>query len=165
MNTFFYKMLDRSFAVFGAFAFSQMPAFMQQYTQILYGHVQECKRLQMALELHATVSNKTVSEYIQKFLIQQDPDFVHQGKLLLAIQERYSTLSAAYTHLNTAAIWKRPFVFFSELDMSIVHETMSQFTLSISFSLETIIFMLIGILTAAGILRFMAWGARSIFRR
>lgn len=165
MNTFIFKMIDRCAAVAGAFIFCQVPAFMQQYTHILFGHVQECKRLHATLEVHASLGNKSVSEYIKKFLTQQDPDFVQQGKMLLGIQERYNELTVTYANLTGAPIWKKPFVFFSSLDMAIVEETFSKFVVSLTLSVETAIFAFMGIVVAMGLLRLVYWCCRFLFGR
>lgn len=164
MKKFLFTMVDRIMAVLGAFIFCQIPSFMQQYTQLLLGHLEECKRLLATIEHNASQSNKTILEYIQKFLTQQDPDFVNTGLLLQNIQQRSIELSTSYSNLQQASLWKKPFVFLSQLDSGIFKETYSGFVPALSFSLETIVYALFGMVFAIMMLRLASWGCRSIFR-
>jgi hypothetical protein len=65
--------------VIGAFVASQIPEFIQQYTQRLAGHVNELYRLLNQMRQVASYSNKTLDQYIQKFITSSDPDFARQG--------------------------------------------------------------------------------------
>lgn len=151
MKRFFYSVFSKIFAVATAFLFSQLPAFMQQYTHILYGHLQECRRLRQAIDLHASFTNKTVPQYIQKFLTHTDPDFVYQGQLMADLSLRTDTLEIRYYELTTTSVWQKPFVFLAHLDGEIARETFDHFVVSITFSAETALFALSGILVAMGV--------------
>jgi hypothetical protein len=164
MKKFFYTLVDRIVAVLGAFIFCQLPAFMQQYMGLLLGHLEECKRWNSLNMQNAALSNKTVSEYIQKFLSQQDPDFVQQGHFLQGIEERSNELASAYAHLQNAPVWKKPFVFIAEADSTILKEAYSHFTPSLSFSIETLLYGLAGLFIAVILLRFITWAIMLPFR-
>src|SRR5437868_6272991 len=96
LGRWFIGICDRICAVLGAFAFSQIPLFYQQYTQRLAGHLAEAG-WQVAL-LHETAEHagKSLPAYIAKFLNQSDPDFVLQGRLMDSLITRLTTLKESY---------------------------------------------------------------------
>lgn len=145
MLGFLNKTIDRCFAVGGAFLFCQLPLFMQQYTMVLSGHLAESRRDINLLQHAATSSNKTLQEYIQKFLGQQDMDFVHQGELMQALQNRYNELSYSYAAIQESSVWAKPIVFISKIDVSIFWDTFKDFTFGLSMNLETLIYAFFGV--------------------
>lgn len=146
MLRFLSKTIDRCFAVAGAFAFVQLPLLMQQYTMVLSGHLAEARREMNMLQNAASLSNKSLQEYIQKFLGQTDLDFVHQGQLMQALQARYEELSATYTSLQGASVYSRPFVFMSNIDMGVFWDTVHDFTPGLSLNVESITYAVVGLL-------------------
>lgn len=138
-------LLDRIFAVMGAFLFSQIPTFMQQYGQQLTGHAQELKMQLDLMTKTALQSGKTLDQYIHKFLQYADVDISAQGRLMQDMVVRYQTLSEASLALNQASVFSKPFVFFKHLYPDIVASTFHLFTPSISFTLEGLAYALIGI--------------------
>jgi len=145
MLGFLSKTIDRCFAVGGAFIFCQLPLLMQQYTMVLSGHLAESRREINLLQHAATLSNKTLQEYIQKFLGQQDLDFVHQGEIMQALQSRYNELSYSYAAIQEASVWTKPLVFISKVDMGVFWDTFHDFTFGISTNFETLIYAFVGL--------------------
>lgn len=139
------KTLDRLFAVGGAFLMCQLPLLMQQYTMVLSGHLAESRRQINMLQHAASLTNKTLQEYIAKFLGQEDLDFVHQGKIMQAMQERYEDLSQAYTSLNQSTVWSKPFVFVKGLDSSVFWDTARDFTPGLTLTVESLVYAMIGL--------------------
>lgn len=150
--------LDRIFAVIGALVFSQAPMFMQQYQQQLAGHVKE---LQLQIEKMTAValhSGKSLEAYIEKFTSNADLDFMRQGELMQKMVERYADLSETYLSLNQSSAFTRPFVFMSHIYSDIAASTFKTFNFGLEFSLEGLIYALVGIFMGfsifAGIKRF-----------
>src|ERR1700679_1329642 len=98
------SLLDRLCVVIGAFIGSQIPQFMQQYTQRLAGHVDALQRLLNQLRQMASLSNKTLEQYIQKFKDTSDSDFVHQGEFMQGILSRWEDLHQALDRLTQGSI-------------------------------------------------------------
>jgi hypothetical protein len=165
MRSFFGKIIDRVFAVIGAFVFCQIPELIRQYTALLYGHLSESKTQVVLLEQNALSSGKTIPEYIQKFLQQTDPDFVRQGKMLQTLVTRHDDLSTSYTALSQASLWTKPFVFFSKVNFPILHEATGQFVPTLAFTLETAIYALVGICFGVLVYRLLAKGFCALFSK
>lgn len=162
------KTIDRCFAVGGAFAFCQLPLLMQQYSMMLSGHLAESRRQINMMQHAASLTNKTLQEYIAKFLGQQDLDFVHQGEIMQAMQTRYEDLSQAYTALQQSTVWSKPLVFITNLDSSVFWDTARDFTPGLTLTLESLIYAVVGL--AAGVLIYrglsqLVKGFLSLFKR
>ncbi|CUI16805.1 conserved hypothetical protein [Candidatus Protochlamydia naegleriophila] len=141
------RILDRLFVVMGAFIGSQIPEFMQQYTQRLAGHVSELNHLLDGLRQVAANSGKTLEEYIHKFVINGDPDFVRQGEFMQGMVSRWQELSQALTHLTESSFLGRPFVFFTELNYPIAKAAFAAYQPGLNLTLEGLSYTGIGILT------------------
>ncbi len=137
--------LDRICAVFGALVFSQAPMFMQQYTQQLGGHVAELRLQVEAMTQAAHQSGKSLELFIQKFTSNSDVDFMRQGEIMENMNERYHALSETYISLSQSSAFTKPFIFVSDLYGDIAKSTLATFNFGLEFSLEGLIYALIGI--------------------
>lgn len=143
----FSSLLDRVFVVAGAFIGSQVPAFMQQYTNRLAGHVEELKHLVEAIQKSASLSGKTLDQYIHKFLTNSDQDFVQQGEFMQSLVNRWDSFSTALRHLSESTVWSRPFVFIRELHYDVAGSTLYSFQPNIVLTIEGLCYTGLGILT------------------
>lgn len=137
--------LDRLFVVAGAFIGSQVPAFIQQYSQRLAGHVDELGRTIATLQKAAEHSNKNLDQYIGKFITSSDPDFSKQGEIMQSIVFRWQEITTSYQHLTGSNVWSRPFVFFSEWQPDIVKATLKSFQPSLALSVEGLCYTVAGL--------------------
>lgn len=138
--------LDRVCAVAGAFFLSQFPAFYQQYTQRLAGHLSELTRHLTALQRLAEQSGKTLPAYIQKFVSSRDLDFSEQGAFMNSLLERHLQLSNAYTHLVQANPLERPWVLMTHAQTDIMRGVLTDFQPAISLTLEGLLYATLGIM-------------------
>jgi hypothetical protein len=139
-------LLDRIFVVMGAFIFSQIPIFMQQYRMQLTGHVAEL-RLQVGLMQQVALSTgKTLEQFIQKFTQSSDADFAGQGEIMNGMVSRLQTLSDGLTALNTASVFTRPYEFLIHYQPDIGKATLEIFEMGIAFTYEGLVYALIGII-------------------
>ncbi|MDR3625175.1 MAG: DUF2937 family protein [Chlamydiales bacterium] len=138
-------MCDRLFSLVGALLFMQIPQFMQQYTYLLQGHVSELHIQVKQIEQVAKVSHKSLGEYIQKFVSSNDIDFSSQGVLLQKLVERMQEMTSSLKSLQEASIWAKPFIFFKQIDLGIFNETLAAFRLGVYLSLESLVYMLVGL--------------------
>lgn len=162
------KTLDRLFAVGGAFAFCQLPLLMQQYSMMLSGHLAESRRQINMMQHAASLTNKTLQEYIAKFLGQQDLDFVHQGQIMQSMQTRYQELNYAYSSLQQSTVWSKPFVFIKNIDMAVFYDTARDFTPGLTLTMESLIYAVVGLGLGVLAYRGLSWCFRafmSLFRK
>ena len=139
----------------------QLPFFMTQYTHQLIGHIDELKWQVKHMETSASLSGKSLDQYIAKFRENGDPDFVSQGAMMQSVVSRFEKLSYAWNQLQNSSAFTRPFVFFRYLKLDIFYATFSSFKMGISFTLDSIIFGLVGIVIGSGIQQL----AKLFFRR
>lgn len=156
--SFLAKIADRLIVVFTVFLAIQLPLFMHDYEMRLSGHVSEAKRFVDELQVDAQASQKTLSELIQKFVKQEDPDFSSHGMLLKRTVDRYNKLSGALNAIASAGIMTRPFVFMRYLQMDIFYETIKSFQLGFSLTIETMLYGFMGLL-------FGMWAAHLLLSR
>lgn len=164
MLSWFGKIVDRLFVVVGAFLFSQAPAFLQQYSQRLGGHLTELNHQIGELHRLALRSGKTLPEYIHKFTSSGDVDFSQQGTLMLNMLERYRNLSDAYLNLTQASAWMRPAQFIRHMQWDVVNGTMVDFQPGLTLTPEGIIYALIGMLTGYSFYALLSGAGRRIKR-
>ncbi len=158
------SILEGIVAVAGAFVMSQLPIFMQQYMQRLGGHVEELTGLLNSLQQNATLSNKTLAEYIQKFRTNDDPDFALQGEFMSGIATRWQSLKDLLDQLTQSTLWEKPFVFFKGLQGSIFHSTLENFQPGINLTAEGLIYAGVGILLALAIYHLILNGLKALGR-
>lgn len=154
--------LDRICAVIGALVFSQAPMFMQQYTQQLGGHVAELRLQIEAMTQAADQSGKTLELFIQKFTSNSDLDVMRQGEIMQKMLERYHSLSETYLLLSQSSAFTKPFIFVSDLYGDIAKSTLATFNFGLEFSLEGLIYALIGIFFGYSIFAGIKKGFRAI---
>lgn len=138
------NLIDRLSVMVGAIVGSQVPTFIQQYMSRLEGHVEELQKILNQLRGAASISNKTLEEYIHKFIINPDQDFVHHGEFLQSLVIRYEQLNQTLYHLTQSSVWTRPYMFLHDLQHDIAHSTLISFQPGIQFNLEGLTYILIG---------------------
>lgn len=150
------KILERIVISLCVILCMQLPFFITQYTHQLRGHIDELKWQVEQMGMSASFSGKTLDEYISKFIKNFDPDFANQGIMMRSIVHRYEKLSHACMQLKNSSIFTRPFVFFRYVQLDIFSATFKDFKMGISFTLESIVFGLIGIFIGTGLCSFIA---------
>lgn len=138
------SLIDRLFVVAGAFIGSQLPSFIQQYTQRLSGHVEELSRMVNTLRQAAAQSDKTLEQYIAKFISSSDPDFSKQGEFMQSMVVRWQELSISLRQLNETTLWNKSLVFFKGWSSDIVKATFASFQPSLSLTVEGFAYTAIG---------------------
>lgn len=139
------KLLDRIFVVLGALICMQVPLYMQQYRQQLIGRVDELTQQVAMIRQVSAESNKTLEQFIQKFMDDKDIDFSRQGVLMRNMVHRLSDLSVSFLAVEQASIWLKPMIFFRYLDYGIARSTLSYYQPGVLLTYEGMIYTLIGI--------------------
>lgn len=138
--------LDRICAFIGAIILMQLPMFIDQYSMRLSGHVEELNYQVNKMEYYASLSKKTLEQYIRKFILSKDADFSAQGKIMEEMRNREKKLTDSLLSLKQGNLLTRPFIFLFQSDWGIVDATFQYYQMGISFSFESIIYAIIGIL-------------------
>lgn len=139
-------LLDRLFVVAGAFLGSQIPAFIQQYSQRLSGHVDELNHLLKWMQESANHSGKTLEQYMVKFLHSTDPDFIQQGLFMKSVISRWKIFSTSLNHLQESSLWSKFYIFLKEMQYEVAQPTFLSFQPNLALSLEGFCYTGIGIL-------------------
>ncbi len=143
--TWMIKIIDRLFTLACALGFVQIPLFINEYMHQLVGRQAELRLYVEAMQKSAAISNKSLEQYINKFLQSADIDFIQQGNLMESMVERFSRISDALSSLQTASLGTRPFVFMSHLDSAIFQSTFKHFTIGVPFTWEGAIYAIVGV--------------------
>lgn len=154
------KLIDRLSVVIGAFIFSQAPIFMQQYRHQLSGHVSELQLQVQNMRQIAMTSNKTLDQYIQKFVSSSDPDFSRQGEVMASMVTRWHELQDGLLAVDQASVLMRPFSFIRHIDLAIAKSTLHSFEFGVAFTYESLVYILFGM--SVGYLSFLV--CRKAFR-
>lgn len=139
-------LVDRIFAAAGGVLFSQAPLYMKQYAQQLSGHAAELRYQVDAMRQAATNSGKTLEQFIQKFVDSNDVDFVRQGDIMSAMVNRWYHTTDALASLQDSTVYSRPFVFMKNMNWDIVKSTWSHYVFGLPFTIEGLIYAVIGII-------------------
>lgn len=145
-------LIDRLLAVTGAILFTQIPLYYQQYVYRLSGHLAELELQVTLLRQTAARSGKSLDVYINKFLQSQDSDFLGQGEFMLGLTHRLENLQNTYQALVEAPSWTHSFYLIKYADPVIAKATFNHFEPGLSFTLEGVLYGLIGV--AVGLLVF-----------
>ena len=144
--SFLESVIDRIVSVIGALIFIQIPAFIVQYQQRLGGHVDELSRLVQQYKSAAANNGRTIEEFIKLHLNSGVNEFISTGKLMSENMERFSALSQALQNLSEASGIKKLFVFLKGIDFDIFAGAYKDFVPGISFSLDSILYCIVGII-------------------
>lgn len=140
------NLFDRLCIVIGAFLGSQIPSFIQQYTQRLAGHVEALQKLVTQMHQIALLSHKSLEQYIQKFQNSTDPDFTQQGEFMQGILIRWQELSQTLEHLTQSPFWLHYYYFIKDIQIDIAQSTFASFQPSLNLTIEGLCFAMIGMI-------------------
>ncbi len=164
----FANLIDRVLVVSGAIVMTQVPLFFQQYMQRLSGHLSELELQITLLRQTAARSGKSFHAYIDKFLNHSDSDFRAQGEFMQGMLQRLDDLKLAFNKLSDSSAWMHPFYLLRYGDSEIASSTLSGFEPGLSFTLESLVYALIGMILGFGIFKGVRWvigAVRSLFVR
>ncbi len=146
MASWLCRIIDKVGMCAGALLFSQLPLFIQYYTQQLAGRVHELRWQVEAIRQVALQSGKGLDQYIQKFISSADPDFVLQGQLIQQMVSRWQYYSDGLQALEQSSLWTQPLVFLRYFDWSVARSTYENFTAGVTLNSEGLIFGGIGMI-------------------
>ncbi len=147
--------LDRAFSAAGALAFSQIPAYMDQYLLFLKGMLQESRRQVESVQDRASLSGKTLQQFIDKHLASPDPDFSASGLIMKDTLQRYENYRLAVADLEHSTVFQKPFYFLYHFDFSLIKEI--NYTPSIPVTMEAGVYALAGLVFGLIVYTIIIW--------
>ncbi len=133
--------------IFGmALLLSQLPLFVEQYDIRLQAHISEAKRTVLQLEEVAKGRNKSLDEYIGKFISSSDQDIEAQGTFMRNLVDRYHQLQLYHQRLLSQTPLLRPVIFFISCESTIAMETATGFKAGFIMTEVGVIWLLLGAL-------------------
>ena len=151
---FLFYTLERVFTFIIAVSFIQFPQFSVQYLQRLGGHIDELSRIISRYRGIAVESGKTLENFINIHLKSGNPDFLKSGNLMLENVERLENLKNSYHQISLADDFEMPIVFIKNINFDIMKKTWLNYDPGLSFSLESFIYGIIGIIVSIIIISF-----------
>jgi len=137
--------ISERFVVFSfAFALSQMPTFMNQYSDAMVGSIFKSKKIVYEITLKAKRTDKSLSQFIQKHLDSGDLDFKSSGEQWKKVIDDLNNELLAQKKILEASVWTRPFVFIRYMNPALVKNI--KYKPALPFSLESLVYIFIGIL-------------------
>jgi len=137
-------LFDRIFLILGVLVGAQIPLFMQQYIQRLSGHVAELNLFVKNLQNIASQSNKTLTQYIEKFQASSDPDFAKHGIFMSDVVKRQELMNEALQNLISSPTWQKLYFFIYDLQYQIAEKTWETFQPGLNLTLEGLGYMSLG---------------------
>ncbi len=128
------------FGLLGAAVLSQFPEFFQQYTQRLGGRLDEVKIQVAALEQRAALSGRTVNAYLERFLVNPDPDIRQEGRALALLVQRRAAMTTAYSALSDASQFWRARAFAEHMDLDIARATARAYKPAVPLTAESAVY-------------------------
>lgn len=144
-------LLDRVLCVAGAVIFTQLPEFFQQYLQRLGGHLDEARRQLLQFQGVAASSGLTLDALARQTSQNADTAVAKLGGVITASVNRVHELETAYTALQHASVWTRPFVFLRHVDRSIAEATWAIFKPAVPTTIEGFVYAAAGMLVLLGL--------------
>jgi predicted PurR-regulated permease PerM len=158
-------LFNRIFLVLGALVGSQVPEFIQQYTQRLGGHVDELSHLLLLIKQSAALSNKSLDIYIQKFMTNSDPDFVIQGQFMQSMLSRWENLTSSLSNIIRSSIWTKPFVFITQIDKEIFSSTTKSFHPGFTLTIEGLLYTALGMTISCSLYHAVLKAFKTVFSK
>ncbi len=148
MKRFFSSIIDRIFCLVLALGMSQVPRFIELYETRLSGHVAEAQKIVSKYTQAAELFNMNISQYISKLSSVSDPMVHVQAKIMEDSVVRMNALELGYHKLLYATWYEKPFAFLRYLDLEVAQATIKNFTFGLSFTIQTLVWMALGLLIA-----------------
>ncbi len=138
------SILKNIFILFVVFVFSQIPSFMKGYANIVKGALLEVDNLIEGYTKQASRSNKSLSEYIDKYLQSSDVDFRNTGELMLDTIERRQKYQKVLHILEKSSKIYKLFLIIPHLDWNMIKK--NDLEPKITFDQESILYVIAGLL-------------------
>jgi hypothetical protein len=139
------RLSSRIFLLLVALLFLQFPLYVTLYMTCLEGHLGESKLQVEQFQAVAGATNKTLDQYIAKFIVQEDLDFHNQGIVMQSAVERYHWLMKATSTLASTTPLFRPIVFLRYADVTIAREVWMHYSVGVILNFDTVFWAVVGI--------------------
>lgn len=155
---FFGSLLERIFVFFIALLLSQAPQYMNLYLNVLSGSRAEAERSVAVIKEKAAELGMSTREFIDDLVKSQSQVAKKSGEVHEAQLKRFEALKKAFEALKGASAFTRPFVFLKHVDWSLAKNV--QFQPALPFTLESVLYVIVGILLGMLLFRLLAYFPR-----
>lgn len=140
MFHFFGKTIDRVLFAVNFIIAVQLPAFIQQYSQRIAGHLDEAK---LQLGNYQFIADQhyqgDLGKLVGQYQANSDPSIEAIGTLVNQLVLRTTELSQKVAHLQQSDYLDRMYYFFIDMDMSILQALIPSFQLSIPMETNALV--------------------------
>lgn len=144
MRRFLGEWIERLVVVLFAASFAMIPHFFEAYTQRLGGHAAELQIQVTAVRKIAQESGQSLSSYIAELLNHQDEVARSLGEFVRDMVQRCERITMAYQSMLHSRGPQRLFTFLTHVEFNVFRNTLEDFQLGISFTLEAGIYACFG---------------------
>lgn len=155
---------DRLCTVLGAFLFSQLPLYYNQYLHHLSGRLAELQWQANLISENAASVGKPLHEYIALFMQQAEPAIELQGRALEQLFARFSATQSSFYALSEAAVWSRPYslVLYGQWDALL--STLHQFEPGLLLTPEGACYAALGLVVGSLCFRTLLYAVQQSYR-
>ena len=144
------RLINALLASVGAALFSQIPEFIQQYTQRLGGAVDALSEARRRIAAEATAFGRTTEAHVAQALASGDPELRARGARDAGTLADFDRLSAAYRALSDSDGILRLRHFIETFDESLARSTLEIFRPAVPLTLENLAYAGIGLVLGIG---------------
>ncbi len=131
-----YRILVIAIGLACGLAASQVPEFVQQYTQRLGGHLDALVQQLTELDERAADAGLDRNAYVAALRRSDDPNAVREGNYLATLPARLDRVETAYLGIRTAPSWSRGITFFRYYEPNVADAAWQDFRPAIPASME-----------------------------
>ena len=157
-----FSIFDKLVSLIFAVLFAQFPMLLSFYLARLGGHIDELSRVVGQYRAMAIENGRNLTSFIEFYMKSSEPEFVSSGKVMLANIERVKDLKVGYEAISSSSGFYKPLAFIKNLDFPILEKTFSSYQLGISFTFESLVYALFGVVFAT---LFIMLIRRPLFKR
>ncbi len=149
----------------GAVAGSQIPNYMDQYTQALGGAVDEAaKQVAGWQNIADKVTGGSLDKLVSAYQSGGEPAITALADKVAGDVARHGSLESALSAITNAEAWERPFAFLANLDYSTSVEAIKNFSLGIPLTWEAAAYTVAGFVVGAVAYKLAKVGVNHAFK-
>ena len=159
---FFGSLTERITVVICALIFSQAPQFMYSYLHELNGSLDAYEKSVQKIDEEAQKIDMSRQQFLNDLKSSHSKSAKASFETHNFVIKGWENTKQAIQRLKSANLWIKPFVFIKLLDGSLFEKTRKDFKPGFIFSLETFLYMIVGIITGMILFRIIIWIPKKI---
>lgn len=143
--------------VLWAFAFAEGPLYIDQYRNHLSGHLEELRYQMNQIEKIMGIPSFDLERTFQEMAKSAQEEVAKAGQFLAQMVDRYVSLQKGWQALEDAGPILKPFTFARHVNWDIARETCNSFTFGIPFTIDALLYAIVGGLVGWGVYNFIIY--------